>query len=235
MTPVVSQAEPRAVGSPAPGRDAPGQFITFEGLEGSGKSTQIGRLAARLRGSGKNVVATREPGGTEIGRQLRSLLLHPDVGPMAVMCELLLYLADRAQHLEEIVAPALQLGSVVLCDRYVDATLAYQGHGRRLGVELIRELHRHPPLDRVPDRTILLDLDEGVALTRARERDHHSGIAASEGRFEMEQLAFHRRVRQGYLELAQGMPGRIRLIDAAGELATVERRVQDALRDLLPV
>lgn len=212
----------------------PGKFITFEGLEGTGKTTQIERLAAHLRQAAVDVVVTREPGGTELGRQLRLLLLRPDQGPMSPMCELLLYVADRCQHLEEVIEPALQLGSFVLCDRYVDATLAYQGYGRRLGVDTVLALHRQAPLDRRPDRTILLDLAPERALRRARHRNEAQQLSALEGRFEQERLAFHRRVREGYLELATHEPGRIRLVDAAGSRDQVQQGVRDALQGLLP-
>jgi dTMP kinase len=212
----------------------PGKFITFEGIEGTGKTTQIERLAARLRQAAVDVVVTREPGGTELGRELRQLLLRTERGPISPLCELLLYAADRCQHLEEVIEPALQLGSFVLCDRYRDATLAYQGYGRRLGVDAVLALHRQAPLDRLPDRTVLLDLPPERALRRARRRNEENETVASEGRFERERLAFHRRVRGGYLELASREPGRIRLVDATGSRDQVELRVLAALQGLLP-
>ena len=209
-------------------------WISFEGIEGSGKTGQIERLGRRLREAGREVVSTREPGGTVLGRQLRSLLLRPGERAMDPTTELLLYAADRAQHLIEVIEPALGDGQVVLCDRYLDATLAYQGYGRGLNRDQILALHRHPPLDRRPDRTILLDLDVELALTRARGRNRGLGVDDSEGRFEREHLDFHRRVRQGYLELAAAEPARIRTVDASGNRDVVERRVTSALRDLLP-
>ena len=212
-----------------------GRFITFEGIEGSGKSTQIARLAERLRRGKIDVVETREPGGTELGRALRPLLLRPTAEPMGPAAELLLYVADRAQHLEKVVEPALKRGELVLCDRYVDTTLAYQGRGRGLDIEWIRALHARAPLDRVPDRTVLLDLDPTLALDRARRRDLDRGRTESEGRFEQERIEFHLRVREGYLALASAAPDRIRVIDAEGPAEEIEQRVVDALADLLPV
>lgn len=211
-----------------------GRFITFEGTEGTGKTTQIERLANRLRQAGIEVVVTREPGGTELGRALRDLLLRPADEPMSALAELLLYVTDRAQHLAEVVEPALARGAVVLCDRYKEATLAYQGYGRRLGVERVHELHRHPPLDRVPHRTLVLELDPAEALARANRRNEEQDLAVSEGRFEQETLDFHRRVLEGYRALAAAEPERIRIVDARGDLDEVERRILDNLRDLIP-
>ena len=211
-----------------------GHFITFEGIEGTGKTTQIKRLAERLSRAGADVVVTREPGGTALGRELRALVLRPDDEPMSPIAEALLYVTDRAQHLEEIVEPALARGAVVLCDRYKDATLAYQGHARGLGVERIRDLHRHPPLDREPDRTIVLELDPAVGLERAIRRNAERNVAETEGRFERERLDFHRRVLEGYRALAAAEPQRIRVVDAGGTVDEVERRVLDCVRDLLP-
>lgn len=209
-----------------------GAFITFEGIEGSGKSTQLGRLAARLSAAGGDPLCTREPGGTELGRALRALLLAPSSAGLDPWCELLLYVADRAQHLAERVEPALAAGRVVLGDRFVDATLAYQGHGRGLDLDAIRALHARPPLDRRPERTILLDLPAERGLARARRRDRESGRRAEAGRFEAESLAFHRRVRQGYLALAAAEPARFRVVEADAEEERVAVRVALALSDL---
>jgi len=214
--------------------DARGRWITFEGIEGSGKSVQLARLAAALAAAGCGPVTTREPGGTALGRELRAVLLRPMETPMDPATELLLYVADRAQHLAEVVGPALDAGRVVLCDRSLDATLAYQGHGRGIEPEWILELHRRSPLDRRPDRTVLLDLDSADGLARARERNAGAGLDATEGRFEDEELDFHRRVRNGYLELAAAAPRRFRVVDAAGSREAVERRVRSVLLDLLP-
>ena len=209
-------------------------FLSFEGVEGTGKSTQIDRLAHRLRARGVDPVVTREPGGTELGRRLRAVLLQPTESPFAPEAELLLYVADRAQHLKQVVEPALAAGRVVLCDRYVDATVAYQGYGRDLSLATIRTLHQDAPLNRLPDRTLLLELDPEIGLTRARARNTEENLDATEGRFERERLAFHRRVHTGYTALAKADPERIRTIDGQGDLAAVEARIIAALADLLP-
>ena len=211
----------------------PGSFISFEGIEGSGKSTQILHLADRLRLAGKEVVLTREPGGTALGRDLRTLLLQSGDNPPCPMAELLLYAADRAQHLEELIEPALCRGAVVLTDRYLDATLAYQGYGRELGCDLILKIHSRPPLDRRPVRTVLLDMEPEVGLNRARVRNTFEGKTVSEGRFEEEQLAFHSRVRDGYLLLASQDPERFRVVDAEGGIDQVAERVWDTVRDIV--
>jgi dTMP kinase len=212
-----------------------GHFITFEGIEGSGKTTQIERLAEKLRSASQEVVLTREPGGTELGSALRALLLRPSSTAPAPEAELLLYLADRAQHLTQIIEPALATGAIVLCDRYRDATVAYQGYGRQLDAQRIVNWHAEPPLNRMPDRTLWFDIDPEVSLLRARQRDLDRNSAESEGRFEQEALEFHRRVATGYADLARQEPERIRRIDASGTLDEVEARVSDAMRDLLPL
>ncbi|HXV76696.1 MAG TPA: dTMP kinase [Candidatus Polarisedimenticolaceae bacterium] len=213
---------------------ASGPWITFEGVEGTGKSTQLERLGRRLVARGRSVVVTREPGGTGLGRRLRGVLLEPAEPPMDAFAELLLYTADRAQHLAEVVLPALDAGRVVLCDRYLDATLAYQGHARGLGFARVLELHRTPPLDARPQRTLLFDMDPAVALGRARRRNASAASGEREDRFERERIEFHRRVREGYLMLAEREPTRIRLIDAAGEAQEVERAVCRQLADIFP-
>jgi dTMP kinase len=210
-----------------------GRFITFEGIEGCGKTTQLRRCAAALRASGADVTTTREPGGTELGLRLREALLSSAGTPPTPAAELLLYVADRAEHVERVIRPALERGAIVLCDRYADATAAYQGYARGLGLERVLALHAAPPLDLQPDRTVLFDLDVDAALGRARRREA-GGASGGEDRFENEALAFHRRVREGYLELARRDPDRIRVVDAAGDEAAVARRVAAALADLLP-
>jgi dTMP kinase len=153
---------------------------------------------------------------------------------VAPATELLLYSADRAQHLIEMIGPALGRGAVVLCDRYLDATLAYQGYGRMLGTDAVLAVHRIPPLDRRPDRTVLLDLDPAEGLARARSRNVSRGTDRCEGRYEMEEIEFHGRVRRGYLDLAAADPERIRVVQAAGSEDEVAARVRAALADLLP-
>lgn len=190
-------------------------FITFEGVEGSGKSLQIKRSADYLRARGIDCVATREPGGTEFGRALRKVLLASDGVQREPRCELLLYLADRYQHLKEVIEPALGRGQWVLSDRYQDATRAYQGIARDIPETEVEALSRLLGIIE-PDRTVLLDLDPVEGLSRARLRNASSPSAAAEGRFEAEDIAFHRRVREGYLNLARRYPARIHVIDASG-------------------
>ncbi len=199
-------------------------FITFEGVEGSGKSLQIKRAEAHLRSIGIPCLSTREPGGTAFGLALRRVLLHEGGPARTPMSELLLYLADRYQHLREVIEPAIQDGMVVLCDRYHDATRAYQGGARGVPVEIIDSLAailRIPD----PDATILLDIPAELALARARTRNKSSGSHDEEGRFEAEDLSFHRSVRDAYLDLARRFPGRIRIVDATGTPDEVFARI----------
>lgn len=209
-----------------------GIWISFEGTEGCGKSTQLALLARQLTDDGRTVVRTREPGGTEMGQALRGLLLRPSEQPMAAETELLLYTADRAQHLTEVILPALERGATVLCDRFLDATLAYQGYGRGLDLQTILRLHSFPPLDQRPRRTVWIELDPEEALLRARKRDTEDGRADEEGRFEAEELAFHRRVWEGYRALANENPERIRVVDGRGSKAAVQQRLRQAVEDL---
>jgi len=190
-------------------------FITFEGIEGSGKSLQIGRVQAYLASKGIPCLLTREPGGTEFGAAVRQVLLATEGAPREPMCELLLYLADRYQDLRQVIEPALRRGMTVLSDRYHDATRAYQGAARGVTRETIDSLARMLGIPE-PDGTILLDLEPEVGLARARARNETSASAGAEGRFEAEDLAFHRKVRQAYLELAVSFPDRIRVIPASG-------------------
>jgi dTMP kinase len=208
-----------------------GTFLTLEGIEGSGKSTQARRLAEILRRAGTEVLLTREPGGTTLGARLRALLLAAE-SPVVPEAELLLYAADRAQHVAETIAPALARGAVVVCDRFLDATLAYQGVARGLGTEAVLALHRRPPLDLRPHRTLLLDLDPETALGRARGRDARGG--ADEGRFEALPLAFHARVREGYLAIAAAEPARVRVVAGSGTEEAVAARLLEQVRDLFP-
>jgi dTMP kinase len=201
-------------------------FITFEGIEGSGKTTQIRLLHEALGSRGLDVVMTREPGGTPMGDRIRALLLD-SASVLSPSCELLLYAAARAEHLETLIRPALASGRTVLCDRFTDATYAYQGYGRGLPLDLIEAVHALAPLAQTPDRTLLLDLDPRDALARARRRE--AARTADESRFEREAAAFHERVRRGYLELAARAPKRIVVVDGSGGPETVHRRVLEAL------
>src|SRR5512135_2114961 len=205
-----------------------GIFITFEGIEGSGKSTQITKLAEHLKALSHPVRLTREPGGTTIGDQVRKILLDPANTPLVPRAELLLYAAARAQHLEELILPALKAGSIVLCDRFSDATLAYQGYGRELDTELIRALDRITTSGIKPHLTVLLDIDASAGVGRARGRNRRDGLE-SEARFENEALAFHERVRAGYLALAAQESARFRVVDASRR----PDEVQEAIRGIV--
>jgi len=209
-----------------------GIFITFEGIEGSGKSTQIVLLANYLTAHNRSVTLTREPGGTAIGDQVRRILLDPSNTILVPRAELLLYAAARAQHLEELIRPELEAGKTVLCDRFSDATLAYQGYGRGLDPELIQGLDRIVSEGVTPDLTILLDVDPVVGLSRARGRNSSRGLE-SEARFENEAIAFHERVRQGYLTRAKQEPCRFRLIDASQTPDEIQNKVRKIVDDAL--
>jgi dTMP kinase len=208
-------------------------FITFEGIEGSGKSLQIARSNQYLLQKGVECILTREPGGTDFGIALRKVLLASDGCRREPICELLLYLADRCQHLKEVIEPALQKGLVVLSDRYQDATRAYQGAARGISDSYIESLTRLLGIVE-PDKSILLDLPPEVGLARARARNSSCPDAAAEGRFEAEDLSFHRRVREAYLDLSQKYPQRIFPVSASGTPDEVFSRVQALLDCWIP-
>ena len=208
-------------------------FITLEGIEGSGKTTQIDRLAEFFKERGMACVTTRQPGGTVIGENIRSILLNPQNQALEPMAELLLYLADRAQHINEIIKPALAEGKVVLCDRYFDATVVYQGFARGLRVELLLELHRILFENLKPDVTLLLDLSPQQGLERAWQQLSNGQRAGHESRFENESLAFHEKVRAGYLELAKLEPQRFRIIDAGRSADHVFAQISKTLAPFL--
>ena len=203
-------------------------FITFEGIEGSGKSLQITRSLAYLQKKGIQCLSTREPGGTEFGLAVREILLGTNGCRRLPWCELLLVMADRYQHLKEVVEPALQWGLVVLSDRYLDATRAYQGAGRGISLAEIEKLAQQLGI-REPDKTILLDLDPEVGLSRARQRNLNDASAAAEGRFEAEEMSFHRKVREGYLYLARQSPQRISIVEATGTPEEIFPRIERLL------
>jgi dTMP kinase len=206
-----------------------GRFITFEGGEGAGKSTQLARAAEWLRGRGVEVVVTREPGGTPRAERLRELLLECNAEPMPRSCELLLMFAARATHLENLVLPAVRRGAWVLCDRFTDATYAYQGGGRGLPMAQIDGLVQIVHAGLWPNLTILLDLPVEVGLTRARHRNGADGP----DRFETEQREFFERVRHAYLERARREPGRFRVVDAGASMDVVTAGVCASLDQLL--
>ena len=190
-------------------------FITLEGVEGAGKSTQIPRLRAWLEEMGLTVLVSREPGGSPLGRMIRPLLLdirNQDLSPEG---ELFLYMADRAQHVRQVLLPALAADQIILCDRFADSTVAYQGYGRGVDIEQLTAMNKLAQAGLSPDLTLLFDLDVELGLRRARQRNAREGMSESEGRFEAEELDFHRRVRQGYLDLARQYAWRYRIVDAA--------------------
>jgi dTMP kinase len=208
-------------------------FITLEGIEGSGKTTQIGRLVEFLEGREIECVTTRQPGGTLIGENIRSILLDPANSALGPMAELLLYMADRSQHIYELIRPSLQAGKTVICDRYFDATLVYQGFARGLNIELIRQLHQILFDDLKPDLTLLLDLAPQVGLQRAWQQLNNGQRSGSESRFEAETVAFHEKVRAGYLELARLEPNRFQIIDAAQSQDQVFTAISEIVSSIL--
>ncbi|MBW2681307.1 MAG: dTMP kinase [Deltaproteobacteria bacterium] len=190
-------------------------FISFEGIEGSGKTTQIHHMDKFFQNNGQDCVITREPGGTRIGEKIRAILLDPASKNMDPLTELLLYTADRAQHIKEFVSPFLSAGKTVLCDRFYDATVVYQGFARGLDIGLIDKLHNLLFENLKPDITILLDLPPEKGLSRAWKQIETGDRKNVETRFEEEKLSFHNKVRSGYLDLARLEPGRFRVIDAS--------------------
>lgn len=209
-------------------------FITLEGVEGSGKSTQLAAAAAFIASRGHACVTTREPGGTAVGARIRTILLDPAIQDLDPGAELLLYVADRVQHLRTLIQPHLAAGRVVVCDRFFDATLVYQGYARGLPREMILSLHRLVCDDIQPDATLLFDLDPCVGLQRAWRRIHTQETVANESRFELEKIDFHRRVRAGYLTLAHQAPHRFHIIDAGRSREQVTAAVEAILKRLLP-
>ena len=208
-------------------------FITLEGIEGSGKTSQIDRLTTYFDQRGISTLVTREPGGTDIGGKIRAILLDPETKDLSYSAELLLYMADRAQHLDALIRPALEQGKTVVCDRFADATVVYQGYARGLTPDLIHRLHRLLFEDLKPDLTLLLDVEPQVGLARAWRELNSGNRSRREGRFEEEKLAFHERVRAGYLELARNESERFRIIDAAQDEAAVWNDIRQILDDQL--
>jgi dTMP kinase len=205
-------------------------FITFEGIEGSGKTTQLQRLAAILRERGRGVVVTKEPGGTPLADRIRAILLDSGsvIDPVA---ELFLFAASRRQNVMDVIRPALARGEVVLCDRFTDSTLAYQGFGRLLTLDRLRALNDWATDSTRPDLVLVFDIAEEMGLGRARSRN--ADAAEDEGRFELEDLRFHRRVREGYLALAAAEPDRYAVVDANGTADEVFERMMSALEPRL--
>jgi dTMP kinase len=213
-----------------------GKFITFEGLDGTGKSTQMRKLAAALRAAGHKVTETREPGGTATGEKIRRVLLDSATHNLSPMAEMALMFASRAQHIAEVIQPALDRGQIVLCDRFTDSTEAYQGSGRKLGREAVLDLHRIVCGDLQPDLTILLDSDPTKSVGRARnrnqiaaERAKSAGNHTDENRFEQETRAFFARVREGYVAIAKREPQRVATVDASGTPAQTHEKIMEVV------
>lgn len=200
--------------------DQPGIFVTLEGPEGAGKTTQLKLLSRHLEALGHKHIVTRDPGGTSLGRQLRRILLHAET-PVCPLTELLLYEADRAQHIAEVIKPALADGLLVLCDRYIDSTVAYQGYGRGLDFGLIDRLNQIATGGLKPELTILFDIESEAGLARLHPSGHD--------RLEREAITFHHKVRNGYLEMAEKEPERWQIIDSARPMSAV----QEDLRRIL--
>jgi dTMP kinase len=200
-------------------------FISFEGIEGSGKTTQAKQTVRLLQDKGHDCVITREPGGTRIGEKIRAILLDPLSKDMDPLTELLLYTADRAQHIKEYILPFLSDGKIVLCDRYYDATMAYQGFARGLDIGLIEKIHKLLFENLKPDITLLLDLPPEIGLERAWKQINNGNRISQETRFEGERLSFHKRVRTGYLELSRLEPERFRIIDASKDEHEVREEI----------
>ena len=205
-----------------------GKFITFEGLDGSGKSTHLARAAGWLDSAGISCCVTKEPGGTPLGEALRGVFLDPRWGALDGTVESLVIFASRRQHLLEVIEPALAAGSHVLCDRFTDSTVAYQGHGRGASLEVIRRIDAIATGGRAPDHTLLFDLPAEEALRRGQ-----SATREVVDRLDAEDLAFYRRVREGYSELVGASPGRFTIIDSSGPTERTEPAVRQAMTELL--
>lgn len=220
-----------------PSHSQRGKLITFEGLDGCGKSTQLEKLAAALRNDGVPVVTTREPGGTEAGDKIRRLLLDSATAGLSPVAELALMFASRAQHIKEVIQPALNSGQLVLCDRFTDSSEAYQGGGRKLGSGPVLELHRIVCGNLQPDLTILMDSDVAHSVERARRRNQakpsSEGGEGDESRFEQESRSFFGRVRNTYLAIAAREPGRVVVVDARGTPEETHAKILDIVRSRL--
>jgi len=213
-------------------------FIVFEGIEGSGKTTQIEKAGEYLAARDIPCIITSEPGGTPLGRELRQLLLHGTTLTLGIKTELLLFAADRAQHVEEIIVPALRAGTVVLCDRFCDATLAYQGYGRGWDIDAIREMNDFATQSLQPDLTFLIDVPVATGLKRVAGRAWSGAAggrsqATPDDRFEQEEVAFHERVRQGYLHLAAEEPARFRVVDGSRGIDEIHDDICRSLQGLI--
>lgn len=209
------------------------RFISFEGGDGSGKTTQLRLLESHLVAQGKACLSTREPGGTPLGKMIRRVLLQVSEEEIFSQTELFLYLADRAQHVREVIQPALETGKLVLCDRFTDSTLAYQGYGRGADLVMLRRLNQAASCGISPDLTFLLDCPVRTGLSRTKERQNEEGGIRKESfqdRFEREEIDFHEKVRQGFLELAREEKERIYVLDASRSVQEINEEIEEILR-----
>ena len=221
---------PRGPG-PNPGSSMP-PFITFEGLDGCGKTTQVRLLANYLADRGVQATVLREPGGTPVGEAIRALLLSSRSQGLLPLSELLLYYTARNQNLRQQIIPALAEGKWVLCDRFADASTAYQGHGRGLDLSLVETLDRMVNRGRKPDLTLLIDIEPALALSRARARNRRMKV--DEGRFESESLAFFHRIREGYLQIAAREPRRVRVLNGSQTIRQLQKEIVSLISIFLP-
>ena len=219
-----------------------GKFITFEGLDGSGKSTQLEKLARSLRAHGLSVTITREPGGTTAGEKIREVLLHSATSGLSPLTEMALMFASRAQHIHEVILPALAEGRIVLCDRFTDSTEAYQGGGRKLGTNAVLQMHEILCGNLQPDLTLLLDNEVAFSVERARRRNQkhkgsrpEKGSERDENRFEQESRAFFGRVRQAYLAIAHREPHRVHVVNARGTPSETRAIIMELVRKKLKI
>lgn len=207
-----------------------GLFITFEGIEGCGKTTQLIKLSNHLKWQKHHVVEAREPGGTVIGDSIRSILLNPIYKEMSPLCELFLYEASRIQLLTEVIRPALIQEAIVLCDRFTDSTLAYQGYGRGICLEIIEELNKIASFGIMPQLTFLFDLPVEEGFRRVAQRRYPKGEDGKEDRLEQEDLPFHQRIREGFLDLAGKEPERIKVINASCDKTRIFEEMLEVIR-----
>jgi dTMP kinase len=210
-----------------------GLFITFEGIDGCGKSTHIASLARHFSARGITPLVTFEPGGTRFGAQVRSLVLSHESAGLGAVAELMLYAADRAEHVRTVIGPALQNGQLVLCDRFTDSSVAFQGYGRGLDLGLIESLNHIATGGLQPDLTLVLDLDPEVAASRLESRISGKAGKGPADRFDREARDFHAQVREGYLRLYQAQPQRIRLIDSSGQPELVQETIRAEVQHLV--
>ncbi len=202
-----------------------GFFVVFEGIEGCGKTTQIKLLGDYCRQKGLPCVVTREPGGTPIGEEIRKIFLHSDNVDITHLTELLLITASRVQHLHQVIQPALDNNSIVLCDRFFGATQAYQGYAGDISLELINKSHELFLENIQPDMTVLMDCPVEIGIKRSRKRNELDGIEKEEGRFEDKVMAFHRKVRQGYLDIAAADKERVQIIDSSQPIKKIQSEI----------